>query len=94
MVLGLVPDAQHVDDLDVLLRQQRLLGVGVVVGGLFGGAVWGLSAWTFAPWGVFFAGFGPWALVALAGLLHVAVGAPLAQARAARRMLRRAPDAA
>ncbi len=36
MVLGVVPEPRHMDELDPFYRQHRLLGCGIVIGGLLG----------------------------------------------------------
>ncbi len=36
MVLGVVPEPKHMDDLEPFYRQHRLLGSGILIGGLLG----------------------------------------------------------
>lgn len=89
MVLGLVPPPRHVDDLDALLRQERLVGLGMLAGGTAGGALWALGCILWSPGlAAVLLGAAVWGAVALLGLLQATVGASMAQARAARRLIR------
>lgn len=86
--MGVVPEPRHVDELESFYRQHRLLGAGIVFGGLVGlaASVAVLSVAPVSPPAALLLA-GAWVPPILFGLLWRGVGADLMQRRSAARMV-------
>lgn len=83
-----VPEPRHVDELESFYRQHRLLGAGILLGGLVGlVASLGLLLTIGVPAATTLLLGGIWMLPVLSGLLWRSVGADLMQRRSAARMV-------
>lgn len=84
----MVPQPRHVDDLESFYRQHRLLGAGILVGGLVGlAASLALLLFLEVALPVVLLLAGMWLVPVLSGLLWRSVGADLMQRRSAARMV-------